>query len=172
MIPRLETKRFFGIALSETHAEHLRGLYREPAVTKLLLGTDMPLAEQAVELLISRLTSHWTAHGFGPYAFFSLEERKFVGYAGLRHTISMKTAGVELLYAVRQAFWGDGVCTEIARPTVEEAWTKLDLCELVSFALPSNVGSRRVLEKIGFVYEGDCDYGGHVHAAFRLHATN
>ena len=165
---RIVTERFYGESLSADHMGPLSALYRIPEVGSMLAGPAAPLPDVAIETILKRLHSHWGAHGFGPYVFFSREDRSFAGYAGLRHTLADGAPGVELLYAVHPAFWGKGVCTEVARITVEQGFSELRLRELVSFALPENTASRRVLEKLGFSYEGEGDYGGLPHAHYRL----
>ncbi len=165
---QISSKRFDGESLSTEHMAQLAALYGTPEVISMLAGPAAPLSDQAVKTVLERLRSHWDAHGFGPYVFFSREDRSFVGYAGLRHTIADGWPGVELLYAIHPAFWGLGVCTEVARVTVQQAFDQLSLRELVSFALVENTASKRVLEKLGFVHEKDDAYGGLPHAFYRL----
>ena len=165
---RIESDRFVGMTLSTDHTEHLTALYRDRDVIGMLAGPAGPFSDEAIGVILQRLRSHWDAHGFGPYAFFSKEDQSFAGYAGLRHTISDGVSGVELLYAVRTALWGQGICTEIARVTVDQGFSELKLKEMVSFALVENTASRRVLSKLGFVYEGVGNYGGLPHARYRL----
>ena len=44
---------------------------------------------------------------------------------------------------------------------------RTDLLELVAFTLPDNLGSRRVMEKSGFVYERDIVHVGLAHVLYR-----
>ena len=164
----LETDRFVGKTLSTDHTGQLTALYRNRDVIAMLAGAAGPFSEEAIAVILRRLHSHWDAHGFGPYAFFSKTDQIFVGYAGLRHTIALGVPGVELIYAVGPEFWGRGVCTEIARITVAQGFSELMLSELVSFTLVENTASQRVLSKLGFAHEGEGDYGGMPHACYRL----
>ena len=50
------------------------------------------------------------------------------------------------------------------RPGFEE----LGLDNVVSFTLPSNDASRRVMEKLGFCYEKNCWYAELPHVLYRL----
>jgi RimJ/RimL family protein N-acetyltransferase len=47
------------------------------------------------------------------------------------------------------------------------AFGPLGLADVVSFALPHNWASRRVMEKLGFAYEHDADYKGWPHVLYR-----
>ena len=164
---RLETTRCQACDLSADHMHDMQQLYRDPRVAALLFGDAVEPPGDAAGIIIGRFAAHWTAHGFGPYAFFERTRNGFVGYAGLRHTIADGVAGVELLYAVRPEFWGRGICTEIAQCTVESGARQLGLREVVSFTLPENTASQRVLEKLGFQETGPCVYGGVPHTSFR-----
>lgn len=169
---RLETKNFIGWPMEQGHVSHLRSLYTDPLVMKTLSGDGAPFSDEAINIIATRLVSHWDAHGIGPYVFLRRDDESFVGYAGLRHTLARGKSEVELLYAVRSDAWGRGVGTEMARVVVEQGFAVLGLSELVSMTLPDNAGSRRVLEKLGFANDGEGDYGGVAHVFFRLRSPS
>jgi [ribosomal protein S5]-alanine N-acetyltransferase len=62
---------------------------------------------------------------------------------------------VELGYIVEPSFWGQGHGTEMATAVASHAFTALSLSSLVAFTRHGNVASRRAMEKVGFLYEGD-----------------
>ena len=145
----------------------MQQLYGDPRVAALLFGDAVEPPANVAEIIVGRFSAHWAAHGFGPYAFFERGGNGFVGYAGLRHTIADGAAGIELLYAVLPDYWGRGICTEIAQCTVEKGVNQLGLRDLLSFTLPENIASQRVLEKLGFQETGPCVYGGVPHQSYR-----
>lgn len=60
----------------------------------------------------------------------------------------------ELGYWLGRPYWGQGLVPEATRAVLDYAFTKLQL-ELVSCShFPDNDQSRRVIEKLGFHYEG------------------
>jgi RimJ/RimL family protein N-acetyltransferase len=66
---------------------------------------------------------------------------------------------------------GRGIATELGAASIEIAFGPLALPDVVSFTLPHNHGSRRVMEKLGFAYERDTDYKGWPHVLYRLTAS-
>ena len=62
---------------------------------------------------------------------------------------------MEIGYSVARRLWNQGVCTEAARAVVDAAFTThLDLGRLFARADVDNVGSHRVMEKVGMTREG------------------
>lgn len=60
----------------------------------------------------------------------------------------------ELGYALGEASWGLGYATEACREVIRYAFEELG-CEVIAVRhFPSNQNSRRVVKKLGFVYEG------------------
>lgn len=72
----------------------------------------------------------------------------------------------EIGYCFVQDVWGKGCATEAARSLLTWAFATLDLNRVQAEADTRNIGSARVLEKLGFVREGtlreDCIVNGDV----------
>ena len=59
------------------------------------------------------------------------------------------TPCVEVGWRLARALWGQGYATEAARASVEFAFTRLALDEIVSMTVPANLRSRRVMKRLG-----------------------
>ena len=59
---------------------------------------------------------------------------------------------VEILYAIADPYQGNGYATEAGRAIIWQAFEKVGLDMLSAIIKPSNTASRRVIEKLGFVY--------------------
>lgn len=92
-----------------------------------------------------------------------------MGRAGIRHWTIEGEPEIELAYSFLNAYWGRGLATEIASALLDIAWTHLSLSNLVAFTLLTNVASQRVMQKIGFSFEGELDYHGLPHVLYRIH---
>ena len=73
--------------------------------------------------------------------------------AASTRTRSTGAGGVEVGYFFAPAAWGKGYATELTRFCLEIARRRFRLPLVTAFAHPDNAGSRRVLEKAGFVEE-------------------
>jgi ribosomal-protein-alanine N-acetyltransferase len=60
----------------------------------------------------------------------------------------------ELGYALGRSYWGQGYMTEAAHAVVASGFAYLELNRIEALCEPPNVGSARVLEKVGMTYEG------------------
>jgi RimJ/RimL family protein N-acetyltransferase len=76
--------------------------------------------------------------------------------------------------------WGKGLATEGAREMMRYAFGVLKLDDVVSFTVPANARSRRVMEKLGMKHDPEDDFDhpklpeGHPlrrHVLYRLRAS-
>lgn len=100
---------------------------------------------------IDRQIAHIEKYGWGFWALERREDRRFMGFVGIKHvTGEMPFApAVEIGWRLAPPFWGRGYATEAARASLGVAFAKLGLDEVVSFAVVANLRSRAVMEKLG-----------------------
>jgi len=85
------------------------------------------------------------------------------------------TPCVEIGWRLARPWWGQGLATEGAQAALAYGFGRLSLPEIVSFTVPGNVRSRRVMEKLGMRYSEDFEHprieAGHLlrrHVLYRL----
>ena len=114
------------------------------------------------DAVIAALRLQWAARRMGRLL---VEERCSgapVGWCGLKWH---ETAGeADLGYRFLEERWGRGYATEASRACIAQAWGPLGLDHILARAMPENVASVRVLEKLGFRFTGpERDGDGVVH---------
>ena len=57
-------------------------------------------------------------------------------------------------YALDEKFWNNGYMTEAAKAMIDYAFEKFELDVLSIQTNVVNIASQKVIEKVGFVYEG------------------
>ena len=84
----------------------------------------------------------------------------FVGYVGLWPADYLADGMVEVGWRLAAAHWGNGYATEAAHEALRVGFEEVGLDEIVSFTVPQNVRSRRVMERIGLRRDaaGDFDH--------------
>jgi RimJ/RimL family protein N-acetyltransferase len=109
------------------------------------------LSREESDLIVDRIESHFRARGFGLYAAELRQDHSFIGFVGLAVPSFQdhSTPCVEIGWRLSADYWGQGLATEGARQVVRHAFEALGLEELVSFTVPANIRSRRVMEKLG-----------------------
>ena len=91
----------------------------------------------------------------------------YQGFYADPKVMSTMSADVRVWSADESSLWGEGVATEIARKLICVAFNECGLESLVGFTLPTNLASRRVLEKCSFAPDGEIEHAGLRHLLFR-----
>lgn len=118
------------------------------------------LSREESDALVARIEAHFEQHGFGLWAVEIVEVAPFAGFVGLsvpRFEASF-TPCVEIGWRLAAEHWGRGVATEAARRALDFGFTELGLKEILSFTVPENRRSRRVMEKIGMTHDPGDDF--------------
>ncbi len=143
-------------------------LFTDPAVGSWIRPEPMvPFTRADMERMASRDRAHWDAHGFGPWAVREREGGEFVGRGGLAWATVDGKREVELPWAVIPSKQGRGFATEMGVAAIDAA-REAGLERVVSLTLPSNLASRRVMEKIGLRYGGEIEHAGLPHVLYEL----
>lgn len=123
-------------------------LNADPRVMEYMPDTLTP--EQS-DALADRIEAHFRGHGFGLCAAELLRDGSFIGFIGLSIPSFQAhfTPCVEIGWRLAADYWGQGLATEGSREMVRYGFEQIGVDELVSFTVPRNVASRRVMEKIG-----------------------
>ncbi len=109
------------------------------------------LTKEQSLVLIERIKTHFEKYGYGLFALELKETKKFIGFCGLANVPfeSHFTPAVEIGWRLASQFHGKGYATEAAKEVLRFAFENLKLSEIVSFTVPKNKASIRVMEKIG-----------------------
>lgn len=107
-----------------------------------------------------RIEAHFAARGFGLWALEIPGLASFAGFVGLSVPTfeTAFTPCVEIGWRLARPFWGRGYVTESARAALAFGFDDLGLSEIVSFTVPANLRSRRVMERIGMTHDERDDF--------------
>ena len=118
------------------------------------------LTREESDELIDRIESHFENHGFGLFAIEEKAESRLIGFMGL-HVATFQahfTPPVEIGWRLAASAWNKGFATEGSREVVRFAFNRLRLDGIVSFTVPENIPSRRVMEKLGMTHSPADDF--------------
>ncbi|MEO7425100.1 MAG: GNAT family protein [Fibrobacteria bacterium] len=82
------------------------------------------------------------------------EGRMLVGMIGFGH-IDIAHGNGEVGYVLSRKHWRNGIVSNAIRLVVLEGFTSLGLQKIIGRCISENIGSKRVLQKVGFKKEGD-----------------
>lgn len=154
-MPEIETSRLRLRMFTPDDLDALSHITGDAEVMKYL-GTSGPRTREKTSNTIDAILRHWNQHGFGIWALDHLADRRLIGWCGLQ--MLEKTPEVEVAYLLAQAYWNQGLASEAASAAIEYGLNELKLDRIVAIARPENVGSYRVMEKVGMRYERDAHF--------------
>jgi RimJ/RimL family protein N-acetyltransferase len=132
------------------------------------------------DALAERIAAHIETHGWGLWAVEVPGATSFAGYVGLAAPsfTAPFTPCVEIGWRLAREHWGRGYAIEGARAALAFGFAALKLKVIVSFTVPANVRSRRVMEGLGMMRDpaDDFDHPGlpvehplRRHVLYRIH---
>ena len=99
--------------------------------------------------------------GLGFYALEGKQSGRCIGFAGLAPTDlepHFPNGTVEIGWRLARPFWGKGYVTEAGKALLGYAFDRLELPEVVSFAVFNNDRSTAVMQRIGMVRDEASDF--------------
>ena len=145
--PRLLLRRFTPGDLDELYP-----IFSDTEVVKYM--KTGPASRAETEHALSTIIKHWEQHGFGRLAVIDKETGKLIGYGGLRNLDGTP----ELVYLLARDYWGRGLATETALSSLKWGFEERHFERIIAVTRPEHVASRRVMEKVGMIYEKDTQY--------------
>jgi RimJ/RimL family protein N-acetyltransferase len=148
----------------------------DPRVTEFL---PTPLTREMSDAMVARVEAHFEKQGFGLWAVEIPGVTPFAGYVGLSTPPfdAPFQPCVEIGWRLSPETWGKGYATEGARAALDYGFATVGLEEILSWTVPANTRSRRVMEKLGMTHDPRDDFdhpllpGGHPlrrHVLYRI----
>ena len=153
----IETERLILRTWKEADAGAYLQINQDPKVIEFLRG---PLTLAQVKDFIPAVNSHGIKRGYTLWAAELKATGELIGFIGLNYTDweAHFTPAVEVGWRLGSAYWGKGYATEGAKASLDYGFNQCGLKEIVSFTVPANTRSLRVMEKIGMVRDPQGDF--------------
>ena len=158
---RIETARLVLRRWRPEDVDALADMYDDPAIVRWL----GPLTRDDAAATVARYEHHWDVLGFGRFAVEERATGRFLGRVGAMRQPDWAATPEkdEIGWVIRADRWGEGLATEAAAAALADSFRRVGLERVVSFTLPENVVSRRVMEKCGLTYRGVAAWKGREH---------
>jgi [ribosomal protein S5]-alanine N-acetyltransferase len=151
--PILNTPRLTLRPFTEADAETLFPLANNPNVTRFTLWDYHKTVEETIAFVRDYALLRYREGTTEPYAITLVPDPRPIGACGC-FWASQPNRTMELGYWVAEAFWGKGIAVEASRACVERAFQDTEARRMQARVIAGNAASCRVLEKLGFRYEG------------------
>jgi ribosomal-protein-alanine N-acetyltransferase len=158
-VTAVETARLYLRPWQEADLDDLVGLYSDAEVMRHISG-GRPFSRQRVERMLAHTLRQWRDRGFGPWAAIDKATGTWIGEIGLNEIPDWPDAhNIEVGWELHRAWWGRGLAPEGGRAALWFGFTKHHhLEQIISVTRPDNAASRRVMDKIGLIYQGTRPY--------------
>lgn len=144
-----ETGRLYLRRFTIDDAPIIQELNSDPLVLKYL--NEPPVDNITIaETILSTIILPQYKKGFGRWAAHLKGDHTFIGWCGLKYRLELDE--MDLGYRFKPSFWGKGFATEAASHTLKYGFEILDLPLITARAHVQNIGSIKVLERIGMQF--------------------
>lgn len=148
----LRTERLVLRPWRDTDLAPFAALNADPQVMEHFPSTLTPIQSDA---LVEQFRARMEEQGWGLWAVEVPGVVDLAGFVGLNPGDgALGRPCIEVGWRLAKAWWGRGYAPEGAVAAVRFAFDELALEEVVSFTVPENLRSRRVMEKIGLTFAG------------------
>lgn len=154
----LETRRCVVREFAMEDLDALFDLYAKPGMTDFVEPLYSYEEEAAYEE--AYIKHRYRYYGYGMWLVFDKESGKLIGRAGLENRDYPEGTAIELGYMIAPEYQGKGYATEVCRAILTYAKEELEAESVNCLVDEKNVPSVRLVEKLGFTYEGKTDITG------------
>lgn len=156
----LETQRLYMKPMKQDDAYHLFTLNSDPEVMKYTGDVASSNLAEVQRLLNDIILPQYQKYKMGRFATF-LKDGTFIGWCGLKYF--PETGEVDLGYRLMKKFWGQGYATEASMAALKYGFEELHLPKILARAMPQNMASIKVLQKLHMTYKGMFNDPGYPH---------
>ena len=147
----LETERLVLRHLTLNDAPFILQLLNEPSFLRFIGDRKVRTQQDARIYILNGPIASYEKNGFGLFLTFLKETGDPIGMCGLLKRDTLED--VDVGFAFLPAYWRQGYASEAAAGALAYARDERGLKRIVAITSPDNVGSIKVLEKVGLTFE-------------------
>lgn len=145
------------IYLAPIAEEHVHDLVRhanDEDVSRNLCEMPYPYALSDAMEWLDHVAKQKQKHGFQVnWSIFTADD-ELIGGIGRHVRFGIDSHKDEIGYWIGREFWGRGIMTDVVRTFSYYLFENQGLCRIEAVVFERNEASGKVLEKVGYVYEG------------------
>ena len=151
-IPTLETERLVMREMRVGDCFDMFDYAKRRDVTQYLTWSPHRDVEYT-KAYLQNLKNHYKMGMFYDWALVLKSENKMVGTCGFTR-FNLASNSAEIGYVINPDFRGSGIAVEAAKKVISFGFENLGLNRIVARYMVGNDASRRVMEKLGMIFEG------------------
>ena len=151
----LQTERLLLREMLPSDAEALFEMDKNPNV-HLYLGNEPLQSIDQVYGYIESIQNQYIQNGIGRFVVVLKETNEVIGWAGIKYITEPENNRVnfyDIGYRLQEKHWQKGYGLEAAKAWRDYGFNEMEIPMLVATAHVDNVGSNKILQKIGMVHK-------------------
>ena len=164
----LESERLFIRPFVLRDKDIATALFTDPDF--MVHSLEGPLSPEGALDKLQTLIDLYQTHGLSKLALVERRDRRLIGYCGFGLEPIEGPPVPEFGYRLCPEFRGKGLATEAASVVIADAFTRLQMLFVQAIVEESNAASRRVLEKLGMIYQRRVHFHEREWMLYRLEA--
>lgn len=155
--PNIMTER---LILRQWNQDDLSYFSKINADKKVMEFFPSTLSSEESNALAEKIQKELQEKNYGLWAVEVKDIAPFIGFIGLHYQDfpSSFTPCIEIGWRIAYEHWGKGYAFEAGSKVAEYAFNVLNLDEIVSLTSVINTRSRRLMEKLGMIYNPEDDF--------------
>ena len=152
----IETKR---LLLRPWQASDLGSFAAMHADSQVMADQGGAISAVESEAKLQRYCRSFDAQGYSRWCVVDRQE-KFVGYVGIVHHDAHPSLGMhdEIGWRLNRRSWGQGLATEAAKASLDDAFNRLKLTQVFSCTSPDNTRSQAVMKRLSLQRSTEFDF--------------
>lgn len=151
----LETERLYLRHWVPNDWVRFKPLLIDPRVIQYVPQRDW--TDEKIQSRICEYTQQSETRGWTLWPVILRSKSEFIGFCGFGEEDNSE---VGMGWRLLPEYWGQGLATEAAAATLQHGFSTWGFSHVVAYVQEPNVASIRVMEKIGMLCDGVCDYEG------------
>lgn len=151
-LPPLKTDRVLLRQLREEDCDDFYTWASDPEVAQYVTWYAHSSPEET-QGFIERIRNAYKHAKLAPWALIHRQDNRMIGLNGYC-VWDTRHRSAELAYVLSKAYWGQGLITETTRALIDFGFQHMKLNRIYARCRIPNIGSARVMEKCGLIYEG------------------
>ena len=165
-----ETERLILRELEYTDEKDLFEMDSDPEVHLFIENKPVKSIDEITNV-IEMLKVQYKENGIARWAVVDKLTNECIGWSGLKYynqPLNNHNNFYELGYRFKKKHWGKGFATESSTAILDYGFKHLDTDTIFAITDPKNANSKKVLTKLGFVFQETFDYEGDPTDWFKL----
>ena len=150
--------------LTPNDAEDFYALNLDQEVLKYTGDKPFKNLQASIDFLTNY--DQYEKYGVGRLAVIDKATSKFIGWCGLKYCQDKNE--YDIGFRFYRTYWNKGYATETALKCLDYGFTQPGIKKIIGRAMKENIGSIKVLEKIGMTFKEIFDFEGHEGVLYEL----